>query len=90
MEETLTYKHVFDSTDIFELTHYFLKKYNQEYHQKKRITPEGFKVLHSYPFQGNVRELKNILKQAVVMIEKNTLDRAALLSLLGISEPQVL
>lgn len=60
--------------DIFELVDYFLRKYNKSYGVKKRITPEAFEVLQSYPFPGNVRELENVLKKAVVMSEKDILD----------------
>ncbi len=60
--------------DIFELTTYFLKKDNETYGLKRRILHEGMDILHAYPFPGNVRELKNILKKAVVMSEHDILD----------------
>jgi len=60
--------------DIFELVHFFLRKYNRAYRQKKRISPETMDLLLSCPFPGNVRELKNILEHAVVMSEQETLD----------------
>jgi transcriptional regulator with PAS, ATPase and Fis domain len=60
--------------DIFELVHFFLRKYNRTYRQKKRISPEMMDLLLSCPFPGNVRELKNILEHAVVMSEQETLD----------------
>ncbi|MCP4687538.1 MAG: PAS domain-containing protein [Desulfobacterales bacterium] len=60
--------------DIFELVSHFLKKYNKMYGLNKRIFPEALEMLQSYPFPGNVRELKNILKKAVVMSEEAVLD----------------
>jgi transcriptional regulator with PAS, ATPase and Fis domain len=60
--------------DIFELVHFFLRKYNRSYRQKKRVSPETMDFLLSCPLPGNVRELKNILEQAVVMSEQETLD----------------
>jgi PAS domain S-box-containing protein/TyrR family helix-turn-helix protein len=60
--------------DIFELTNYFLRKYNRTYHVKKRIFPAAIEVLQSHPFPGNVRELKNILKKAVIMSDRDVLD----------------
>jgi len=60
--------------DIFELVNYFLHKYNKTYGVKKQISPETLEVLQSYPFSGNVRELKSVLKKAVVMSEKDVLD----------------
>jgi transcriptional regulator with PAS, ATPase and Fis domain len=60
--------------DIFELVHFFLRKYNRTYRQKKRISQKTMDLLLSCPFPGNVRELKNILEHAVVMSEQETLD----------------
>jgi len=60
--------------DILELVNHYLKKYNEAYHQKKRISQKGYGALLQYSFPGNVRELKNILKRAAVMCESEVLD----------------
>lgn len=60
--------------DIFELTSHFLSKYNKTYGMQKRIQSEGLDLLQAYPFPGNVRELKNFIKKAVVMSESEVLD----------------
>jgi PAS domain S-box-containing protein len=60
--------------DVFELTTYFLKKDNETYGLNRKILHEGMDILQTYPFPGNVRELKNILKKAVVMSEQDVLD----------------
>jgi len=60
--------------DIFDLVNYFLRKYSKRYRLKRRISPDTLEALQSYSFPGNVRELKNILKMAVVMGEKDLLD----------------
>jgi len=60
--------------DIFELSNYYLNKYNQFYNLQKRLSSNAIKLLQSYPFSGNVRELKNIMKNAVVLSEKDVLD----------------
>jgi PAS domain S-box-containing protein len=62
------------SDDIFELAHHFLKDYNRKYKQKKKITPLTISLMQSYPFKGNVRELKNLIKTAVVMSEGERID----------------
>jgi len=67
--------------DVFELVNYFLREYNRTYHLKRRISPEAFKLLQSHPFPGNVRELKNILKTAMLMGEKDVVDDFILSSL---------
>jgi DNA-binding NtrC family response regulator len=46
------------------------------------------KVLQSYPFPGNVRELKNILKMAVVMSDADLVDETILRNLEGKAEMQ--
>jgi len=62
--------------DIFELVNYYLTKYGNTYRLNRRISPEALKMLQTYPFPGNVRELKNILKKAVVMSENQCVDES--------------
>jgi len=61
--------------DIFELINYFLEKYNTGYQLQRHISVETMGKLLSYPFSGNVRELKNIIKKAVVISDTPELDR---------------
>lgn len=63
--------------DIFELVNYFLSRYNQTYHVNRRISSAAMKMLLAYPFPGNIRELKNLVKKAVAMSEKHVLDESA-------------
>ena len=67
--------------DVFELTRYFLKKYNTQYGVKRKITSDGIEKMQSYPFRGNVRELKNIIKKAVVLSERQKIDPIVIKSL---------
>jgi PAS domain S-box-containing protein len=60
--------------DVFELANHYLKKYNQEYRMKRRLSSRVIKMLQSYSFPGNVRELSSLFKQAVVMSENDILD----------------
>ncbi len=60
--------------DIFELVHFFLNRYNQTYQVDKRITHRALSLLNEYSFPGNVRELQNLFKQAVVMSEDDEVD----------------
>jgi PAS domain S-box-containing protein/TyrR family helix-turn-helix protein len=59
---------------IFELVNHYLDKYNQEYGQDRRMSPRVLDTLQSYYFPGNVRELQNLVKKAVVMSESKMLD----------------
>jgi PAS domain S-box-containing protein len=60
--------------DIFELINYFLEKYSTQYQLQRHISVETMGKIQSYPFSGNVRELKNIIKKAVVISDGPELD----------------
>ncbi len=60
--------------DILPLMNFFLARHNKQYGQKKRISSKGFEALQSWLYPGNVRELDNILKKAVLISEKELLD----------------
>ena len=72
--------------DIFGLVNYFLRKYSRTYGQNRRISPEALAELQSYQFFGNVRELSNMLKMAVVMGEKDLLDECIIRKIKGCGE----
>ncbi len=60
--------------DVFELVNGYLAKYNQAYGVNKYLRAEGLQLLQNYAFPGNVRELKGLIKKAVVMCEEPCLD----------------
>ncbi|MCP4672251.1 MAG: PAS domain S-box protein [Desulfobacula sp.] len=60
--------------DILELVRITLKKYNRRYNRRARIGYRAFDRLQAYSFPGNVRELINIIKQAIVMCDRRSLD----------------
>lgn len=60
--------------DIVALSNFFLDKYNRKYSMRKRLSLKAIHDLQQYEFSGNVRELKNILKQGVVIHEGQMLD----------------
>jgi PAS domain S-box-containing protein len=60
--------------DVIRMTDYFLDLYNKEYQVQRRISPEAKLKLQAYKFPGNVRELQNIIKNAVVLSEMDLLD----------------
>jgi len=54
--------------DIAPLVEHYTREACQEYNRRaKRWAPEALEQLASYPFPGNVRELKNIVERAVIM-----------------------
>jgi DNA-binding NtrC family response regulator len=57
--------------DVSLLTDKFLFKYGVEYKDRLiKISPEALQVLERYSWPGNIRELENIIQQAVIMCEK--------------------
>ncbi|SMD04487.1 PAS domain S-box-containing protein [Desulfocicer vacuolatum DSM 3385] len=60
--------------DILELVNLCLKKYNKRYRRRTHMGYKAFDALKAYEFPGNVRELINIVKQAVVMCDGRSLD----------------
>ena len=60
--------------DIPILIRFFLEKYNKEQNKDIiRISDEALSLLMNYSYPGNVRELENIIKHAVVFADKNTI-----------------
>ena len=70
--------------DISNLAHHFLNLYNQTYGLTKRFSPQALKVLLSYQFPGNIRELKNIINSAVLMSEKDVLEKSIVNAILDL------
>lgn len=53
--------------DIVPLASFFLQKYNQKYGQEKLLTLELVDELEKYQWVGNVRELKNVIENMVIV-----------------------
>ncbi len=54
--------------DIGSLAAHFIERFAKEYGKPVRsATPEVLRLLRSYPFPGNVRELQNIIERAVAL-----------------------
>ena len=62
------------SEDIPGLVRFYLREFNEKYQCSKTISPNAIRYLLKYPFPGNIRELKSIIENAVVMSEVNRID----------------
>ncbi len=61
--------------DILPLCYYFLNKLNKEFRKKvKSFSDEVISIFLSYPFPGNVRELKHIIERAVILADGTTIE----------------
>jgi DNA-binding NtrC family response regulator len=53
--------------DLHLLVEYFLKRFNRELGKAVRqVAPQTMTILESYPWPGNIRELQNVLRQALL------------------------
>lgn len=60
--------------DIPVLVNHFVKEFNRDFKKDvKGVSDAAMTYLCSYDFYGNVRELKNLLKQAIVSTKRNIL-----------------
>ena len=53
--------------DIVPLANLFLNRFNRKYSQEKVLTYDLVKALESHRWVGNVRELKNVIENMVVV-----------------------
>jgi len=59
--------------DIRLLARHFLNQANQEYSASAIFDPEAMAFLERYDWPGNIRQLENIIKRAVLLADKNRL-----------------
>ncbi len=65
--------------DILPLSNYFLEQFSKDMGKRsKTLTPEAETVLLNYPWQGNVRELRNVIERAVIFCNGQTVDAGLL------------
>jgi PAS domain S-box-containing protein len=61
--------------DIPRLVRFYLEKYNKKYNRLSHISSGVVAHLQNYSFPGNVRELKSLIENGVVLSEDASLDR---------------
>ena len=65
--------------DIPLLAHYFLNKFSKDNNKKiTRISDTVIKLLESYDYPGNIRELMNIINSAVIVESNGELRKKSL------------
>ena len=58
------------SEDIPALINYFLTRFSEkENKQSIQLSKEASHLLQQYPWKGNIRELKNVLERAVILVD---------------------
>lgn len=61
--------------DIPLLVQHYLKRYSEKYHCTcKGISPRALKFLEEHTWQGNIRELKNLIEKLVILAKCERID----------------
>src|SRR5262249_28376608 len=61
--------------DIPLLASYFVDLYNREFRKKVRgLTPSAMKLLEQYQWPGNIRELRNAIERAMLLMDREWLE----------------
>ena len=65
--------------DILIFVDHFIREANDELNRNVTgLSPETEKIILSYPWYGNLRELKNVIKRSVLMSTTDLIDKACL------------
>jgi two-component system response regulator AtoC len=63
--------------DIAPLINHYIDAFNTEFRKKVRgVSPATMTALESYPWRGNVRELRNALERAMLLADGNELNES--------------
>ena len=70
--------------DLPDLVAYFMEKYKRpSAKEPKSVSPEGMRILSSYHWPGNIRELKNFVERVNIMSEEAVISATSVKSFLG-------
>jgi Nif-specific regulatory protein len=70
-------------SDIELLTTFFLDRFCADYGRIVSFAPESWLALKTYPWPGNIRELRNLIERVVILAETNPVEAEELRSFLG-------
>jgi transcriptional regulator with PAS, ATPase and Fis domain len=60
--------------DIPRLVNYYIDRYNREFRKRVRgATPEALAMLEQYSWPGNIRELRNAIERAMLLMDREWL-----------------
>ncbi|MEW6397898.1 MAG: sigma-54 dependent transcriptional regulator [Bacillota bacterium] len=60
--------------DIPLLAQHFVKSFGEKYGKHIQLSTDTLRCLQGYTWQGNVRELRNLIEQIVILSEKKVID----------------
>lgn len=59
--------------DIIPLANKFLDEFNKKYGQHKTLSATSYQALQGFDWPGNIRELRNVIEQALIMSEGDSI-----------------
>ena len=59
--------------DIIPLINHFQNIFNNRYHRNKQFSNEVIQMFLTYPWKGNIRELKNTIERLIVLTENDVI-----------------
>ena len=71
--------------DIASLCEFFMEKFNNKYHCNKILSTSAKKLLHSYSWPGNIRELENIIERIIIINNSDLITGENIASLFPVS-----
>jgi DNA-binding NtrC family response regulator len=74
--------------DVPLLAHYFLKKYNERYHQQARLVESGLRALEDYSWPGNVRQLQHMIERLSILAPQGRIDQDCVREAIDLTEPR--
>ena len=76
--------------DIPLLIKHFIEKFNHHMHKSiERVSSDVLKLLLNYSFEGNIRQLENVIEHAFVMCQTEVIQLEHLPPEINLSEPQI-
>jgi DNA-binding NtrC family response regulator len=73
--------------DVPLLAHYFVKKYNQRYGRRARLTESGLRALEEYTWPGNVRQLQHLMERLTILAPEGRIDQRAVREAIEQTQP---
>jgi DNA-binding NtrC family response regulator len=74
--------------DVPLLAHYFLRTYNERYHQQAKLTESGLTAMENYSWPGNVRQLQHMLERLTILAPHGRIDETAVREAIELTEPR--
>jgi DNA-binding NtrC family response regulator len=59
--------------DVLLLSRIFIEEFNREFRKNIKLSPDSERLMLSYQWKGNVRELRNVIERTVLLSDKDTM-----------------